>query len=573
MTYTDPIFIDFRSPRNLAELSNYIGTEVIWLKRLVDPESRKSLFIRHIIQKRSTHRYREYRTVWQVHPSLADVYKSFGRRFDLFVRTVEPRFPQPSAYGYVRGRSTVDNARGHCGAPVILHADITDFFPSISRNRVKETFVRLGINGEVADILAEFVTIDGSLPLGLHPSPMLANIVCLNLDDRFDALADKYGCHYTRYADDITFSGKASVPDKEEIREILVGEDFRLSERKFRISKIGQAHYVTGLSVSDPRFPRAPRRMKRILRQELYYCKKYGVMQHLRRRGIDETLQKGINRLDGYVKYIAHIEKEVWPKLRTEWDGLLNDEGLEPSYESIAERDHRSVVIYVDETEIEYQDKKILAISLALTEDPDVISSTTAGVLRKHLIDPFSDGSKESLEKRKLHYTDATEDLRKAYVDKLAILPFRAYLAYGELKSNSDYEDRYLCLLKKILPHRLMACDRAYVCIIFEENDKVGRQKIKNLVDGLFDSLKKANNRRPSILDTKIGSKADYAGFSVPDFMLGVFRGYAISGLSMNNKTDRRQLFYERLRDKYRVILDADKDIVFSRKRSFVPWQ
>ena len=190
------------------------------------------------------------------------------------------------------------------------------------------------------------------------------------------------------------------------------------------------------------------------------------------------------------------------------------------------------------------------------------------GNLRQHMADPFTDGRKEELKKKNLHFTDATEDLRKAYIDKLSILPFRAYLVFGELKSPDDYEDLYVELIKKILPHRLMGCDQAIVRIIFEENSKIKKSKIINTIDDVYDSLKKPNNRRAFSIKTIVGGKSDYLCFSVPDFLLAIFSGYA----SNKEPKERRKLFFEKVRDKYRVILDADKNIVYSRKRPFEPW-
>lgn len=335
MSSSELMAIDFRVPADQSELAQHIGIDEGRLALAIQPDKKKSFFAKHYIEKRGKHRRGEYRIVSEAEPLLADAYKSFARRFDFFVRAVESRFPHASAYGYVRGRSTIDNAMGHCGAPLILNADIAGFFPSISSARLKVMFEQLGINGKIAGLLTEFVTIDGSLPLGLHPSPMLANIICLDLDDKFDKLAMESGCFYTRYADDITISGRNSVPKKEIIKNILSEEGFCLSERKFRITKPGQSHYVTGLSVSDPKLPHAPRVMKKNLRQELYYCGKYGIVDHLSRIGIDETIQKGINRIDGFVRYVSHIEKEALPHLRSDWGNLLNKEGLEISYTTI----------------------------------------------------------------------------------------------------------------------------------------------------------------------------------------------------------------------------------------------
>lgn len=562
--------IDFRVPVNQSELAEHIGIDESLLELAIQPIEQNYIYLKHRIEKRGKHSAGAHRIVWESVPWLADAYKSFGRRFDLFARAIEPRFPHRSSYGYVKGRSTIDNAANHCGAPVILHADIVDFFPSIFSRRLRAMFEHFGINEDVAELLTKFVTIDGSLPLGLHPSPLLANIICLDLDEKLSEVAANCGCIYTRYADDISISGGAAVPEKETIAEILEEEDFRLSERKFRITKPGQAHFVTGLSVSDPTRPHAPRGMKKKLRQELYYCKKYGIKEHLCNIYVDETIQRGINRIDGMLRYVSHIEQNTLSHLREEWSGLLEKEGMEISYRPKEYYQIRPIEFFVDETEIRRGKNNYLALSFVQTENRKQIDATTIGALRQHIADPFSGGNKEKLEKKKLHYSDANEDLRKAYVDKLSTLPFRAYLVFGELKFSVTYEDLYLELVRKILPHRLMGCDQASVTIVFEENSKVKKSKILDTVNDLYANLERINNRRPRSIDTIVGKKSDYPCFSVPDFLLAIFSSFAKNSTDPN---ERRALFFEKLRDKYRVILDADKDIVYSRKRPFESWQ
>ena len=112
---------------------------------------------------------------------------------------------------------------------------------------------------------------------------------------------------------------------------------------------------------------------------------------------------------------------------------------------------------------------------------------------------------------------------------------------------------------------------RSIINIVFEENSKVKEADIKKAVNDIYESLKAAKNRCPIMLESTVGKKSDHQCFAIPDFLLAIFAKYATLN-STDEKGDRKQLFFERLRDKYRVILDADADIVFSRKRPFVAW-
>lgn len=329
-----PYSIDFRAPETASELSSYIGLDAKLFKKVISSATRREFYQAERIVKRSPHRENKFRDIWNVKYSiLAEAHKTITRRFELFARLADPRFPHESAYGYIRNRGTRENAKVHCGAPLLLRADLRNFFPSISIDRLRKRFLELGMQSEAAFALAKFVTVDDVLPLGLNASPMLANLVCVDLDIKLQKLAQAYGCKATRYADDISISGKRSLPSRAELEKIIESEGFQLSNEKFRVTKLGQAHYVTGLSISDENIPHAPRNMKRRLRQELYYCKKYGIPNHLGRLGYD-YIQGGINRIDGTVHYVSHIETENSEKIKSLWNALLEKDHVEASYDT-----------------------------------------------------------------------------------------------------------------------------------------------------------------------------------------------------------------------------------------------
>ena len=322
---------DLRIADNAERLATALGVP----SELFSPDflSRRSdFYLQHNIPKRSHHRSSERRIVWEAPEPLDRLHKTIARRLNAYLLTYVHGFPHPAAFGYVRGRSTRANASVHAGKKLLVRADIVDFFPSITTTRVRQTLATTGIPETSAALLADLVTLNGHLPLGFHSSPTLANLVCLDLDDELDALAKSKGCRYTRYADDISISGNSKLPDKQEIRTILERHEFALSDRKYRVSKRGQAHYVTGLSISDA-IPHAPSEMKRRVRQELYFIHKFGFDEHFDKIG-EPRIQRGINRLDGTINYVASIEKSNAEHIRATWHGLLRDSEYEPTFQT-----------------------------------------------------------------------------------------------------------------------------------------------------------------------------------------------------------------------------------------------
>jgi RNA-directed DNA polymerase len=566
-----PKALDFRIPQNLGELSRFLGCTEDQLRYFSAAENKENFFPRMQIPKKNPKRNGDVREVWVIPEEFKDFFKSFARRFDLFARNFGGRYPHSHAYGYIRGRNTLENASQHCGSKFALKADIENFFPSIRESRLRKLFLSMEIKETTSDIISKFCSAEGSLPLGFPASPMLANLVCLDIDDEMVKLAKNYNCVYTRYADDITISGNISVPKKEEIEAIIETEGFALSGKKFRITRHGQSHYVTGLSISSPDRPHIPRTMKRRLRQELYFCKKFGVKNHIHRvcgSRSSVTVQNQINRLEGTVNYVSHIERESWPSLRSDWLAL----GVRSSFESYANDLDvpRNFTFLIDESECKINNKNYLLLAIVQTEDIELIVATTNGLLRTNLADPFASARKSALERKGLHFTDSDEDLRRDYIDKLITLPFRCYLSFMELTDSSKYESTYKIFLQKLLPHRLMGCDAASVSVEIEENSRIKESELKKLIVGIGKNLRDANNRCPSSLDVKFLGKKDQTAFSVPDYMLGVFSDYLQSCLEKNNQP-RKKLLFESLRDKYRVILDASTNIPYTRKRPFIP--
>ncbi|MDE6423113.1 MAG: reverse transcriptase family protein, partial [Muribaculaceae bacterium] len=171
--------------------------------------------------------------------------------------------PSDAAMGFIAGRSVVDNARVHVGHNYVFNIDLKNFFPSISQSRV---WKRLQLSPfcftkEIANVVAGICCswqVDSNanvLPQGSPVSPLLTNAICDNLDRRMKGVAKRFGLHYTRYADDMTFSSMHNVYGSEskfrvEIERIITEQGFTLNDSKTRLLKTGTRQEVTGLTVN-----------------------------------------------------------------------------------------------------------------------------------------------------------------------------------------------------------------------------------------------------------------------------------------------------------------------------------
>ena len=126
------------------------------------------------------------------------------------------------AHGFRPKKSIVTNAKIHVENKFLLKLDLKDFFPSISINQVINVFKDLGYSNHVSFFLSAICCVEEHLPQGAPTSPALSNIIARHLDNRLLGLAKKMGYRYTRYADDLAFSGESIKPDftKPQIRNL-----------------------------------------------------------------------------------------------------------------------------------------------------------------------------------------------------------------------------------------------------------------------------------------------------------------------------------------------------------------
>jgi RNA-directed DNA polymerase len=120
-----------------------------------------------------------------------------------------------AATAYCNGRSIATNASRHAGHGPILKMDFRDFFPSIRA----EDWILYCRNASLLDeadaVLSAQILFRRAkhehvlkLSIGAPSSPILSNILLVPFDTMVTAEAAKRRIRYTRYADDLTFSGQ-----------------------------------------------------------------------------------------------------------------------------------------------------------------------------------------------------------------------------------------------------------------------------------------------------------------------------------------------------------------------------
>lgn len=252
-----------------------------------------------------------------------------------------------AAHGFTRGRSVRGHASAHAGRFVVIRLDLQDFFASIAAGRIYGIFREAGYPEAVAHALTGISTnvVPASfwhalprpgdarqieahhrlgrqlatphLPQGAPTSPALANLAAFSLDRRLAGLADRLNCTYTRYADDLTFSGarllvRQAALLRRAVTDIAREEGFIVNERKSTLATRAGRQKVCGVVVN--RHPNVSRReydhLKAILHNSIV-------------RGPDSQNHAGTAdfraHLLGRIAWVAALNPERGDKLRRQF--------------------------------------------------------------------------------------------------------------------------------------------------------------------------------------------------------------------------------------------------------------
>lgn len=213
----------------------------------------------------------------------------------------------PYATGYRLGGSTRKNALPHVGKPLVLKLDIRHFFDNIIYPTVKKAFPSDRYSEQNRILLALLCSFRDTLPQGAPTSPGISNIIMRDFDFAVGQWCDSHAISYTRYCDDMTFSGEfdpASVIAI--VRNELQKTGLFLNESKTTVVHKGQKQQVTGIVVNEA--AHIPNDYKRKIRQEMYFCKKYGVSAHLDHLGTKISPEAYTASMLGRVNYVLSVE-------------------------------------------------------------------------------------------------------------------------------------------------------------------------------------------------------------------------------------------------------------------------
>lgn len=210
----------------------------------------------------------------------------------------------PFAKAYKPNTSILENLKFHKNQPKVFTLDLEHFFPSIGFDSVEKEFLELGYSKMVSKLLSKLCIRDGSLPQGAPTSPYLSNLIFKKADAVISDYCKQHKIRYTRYADDLSFSGDFDENKLlHKVAETVGKLNLRINKNKTKLMTRNTRQTVTGIVVNER--PQVVFHKRNELRQAMYYITKFGFEEQREYKEIDQ--KNYLEHLLGKINFVLQI--------------------------------------------------------------------------------------------------------------------------------------------------------------------------------------------------------------------------------------------------------------------------
>jgi RNA-directed DNA polymerase len=210
----------------------------------------------------------------------------------------------PFAKAYKLNSGLIENLKFHKKQPKVFTLDLENFFPSISSKSIEKVFLELGYSRMISRLLSKLCTRDKTLPQGAPTSPSLSNLIFKDADVLISSFCIERKIRYTRYADDLSFSGDFDEKELlEKVTVIVENLDLHINTAKTKLMTPNMRQTVTGIVVNEK--PQVAFHKRNELRQAMHYIKKFGIDEHREYKEIDQ--RNYLEHLLGKVNFVLQI--------------------------------------------------------------------------------------------------------------------------------------------------------------------------------------------------------------------------------------------------------------------------
>ncbi|MAP55129.1 MAG: reverse transcriptase [Altibacter sp.] len=293
LDYSKPLITkDLPVIYNTTHLSQLVGYNLIYLRRAA--RFTKYFYRSFKVLKND----KTYRTISEPLPSLKEI------QIWILKEILYKNKVSKYAKGYVPKRSIKDHVRYHTKESKVLTLDIKNFFDSIKIDYTLKMFIQMGYSKSVSNLLTQLCYLEKGLPQGAPTSPYITNVLLYEFDESIAKYCRQKELKYTRYADDLAFSGQIKKTEliklvRSELRKI----GLKLNNDKIILMKRNQRQTISGIVVNDK--TQVPKYKRNSIRNEMFYIKKFGLNNHQKRT--NQTRDNYLKHLIGKINYILML--------------------------------------------------------------------------------------------------------------------------------------------------------------------------------------------------------------------------------------------------------------------------
>lgn len=214
------------------------------------------------------------------------------------------------AKAYHKGISLKENALVHQKKEQILKLDIKDFFNNIHFLDVYQSCFSIEyFPKSIGMLLTYLCTYNDYLPQGAPTSAAISNLVMKDFDEEMGAWCQENNIAYTRYSDDLTFSGNINAKEIiTKVKKELSPLGLQINPEKIHFISKNKQQKITGIVVNEK--VQVAKTYRHQIRQEMYYIKKYGLVEHMKYKNVKLDADQYVASLKGRIEFVLQIDNQ-----------------------------------------------------------------------------------------------------------------------------------------------------------------------------------------------------------------------------------------------------------------------
>lgn len=258
-----------------------------------------------------------------------EVYASGNRT--IYAPSMELKRVQRNILSFIKTKYPVklsikETAKVHCSQKYILKLDIRRFYESFSKEQIQNIIADIYKNIEFPEsytkkMIYYLTTVDDKLPTGAATSSYLAELAFekTEIDKKLSEFAKENDLKYSRYMDDMFFSGNSRINLKKAEKltiKLLKENGFNINHEKTQYISDNKRQEILGLVVNNDETCNIACDKKHEYRSMFFNYLKAVYLEE--RLGINSLFKKkiGLKEVMGHLAYIKATDEKFYERMK-----------------------------------------------------------------------------------------------------------------------------------------------------------------------------------------------------------------------------------------------------------------